>query len=198
MTTTSIESSNDDEFSETFIDDAEKRALSNPKHTFHIKCEKTNDEYTLVGRPCELSAFSFVPQNRIQIPTERTIYNSKKPESTLNPTDYDKLFNVDLSFNKKVHRCDRKHAKLLGLDRWSEEVPKSVPTLSSTIYGQKLLSIQAANTTTTTTTTKPPLQVKYSKGLEDSDRKYARIAKVKSEFYNRNGINDLKIKQESI
>ncbi len=34
------------------------------------------DEYTLVGRPCELSGFSFIPPQR-KDPPERTYFNSR-------------------------------------------------------------------------------------------------------------------------
>lgn len=171
---------NDDD---DLFNDEEKKALSNPRHTFRIKCD-CNDEYVLVGRPCELSAFSFVPANRVQVPRERTIYNSKKPATDLNPTDYDKTFNVTYTFDNKVHRCDRKHAKLHGLDRWSEEIYKQVPTLSSSVYGEKIVEI--------VDDTRKPIKVKYNnEGLESMNRKHVRIGKVKSEFYNRNGINDL-------
>ena len=98
-------------------------SLKNEKHLFQIKCS-SNDEFTMLGRPCELSSFSYVPMNRKYEPAERSIFQSKKSTLSGNMYDYDRLFTVEPNFDNKVHRCDRKHAKLLGLDAWSEEVKK--------------------------------------------------------------------------
>ena len=46
------------------------------KEQLEVSCP-TGDKYTLVGRPCELSAFSYVPTKR-QEPKERTYFNSDK------------------------------------------------------------------------------------------------------------------------
>ena len=42
-----------------------------------LNVETDTDTYTLVGRPCELSAFSFVPKER-NVQKERTVFNSEK------------------------------------------------------------------------------------------------------------------------
>lgn len=42
-----------------------------------LRVETIADNYTLFGRPCEISAFSFVPQQRNE-PAERTVFNSPK------------------------------------------------------------------------------------------------------------------------
>ena len=36
------------------------------------------DVFFLDGRPCELSAFSHVPPNRLSVPKERNCFNSEK------------------------------------------------------------------------------------------------------------------------
>ena len=41
-----------------------------------VNCEH-GDSFTLVGRPCELSSFSFVPKRRDE-PTDRTYFNSAR------------------------------------------------------------------------------------------------------------------------
>jgi hypothetical protein len=98
-------------------------SVNNEKHLFQIKCSN-NDEFMILGRPCELSAFSYVPQNRKYETAERSIFQTKKSTLSSDLYDYDRLFTVEPNFDNKVHRCDRKHAKLFGLDSWSEEVKK--------------------------------------------------------------------------
>lgn len=156
--------------------------LKNPKHLFKIKCDESNDDFEIYGRPCELSAFSFVPKNRNYEPVERSIYNSKANiDKDQNVLDYDRLFKVEYDYNNKVHRCDRKHAKLIGLDTWSEEIKKEMPSKSNHEYGKHVLKMG-----------EPEIEnVKYESNLDPPERKHVRIAKVRSEFYNRNEINDL-------
>ena len=152
--------------------------LLNSKHLFRIECE-SRDVYELLGRPCELSAFSFVPKTRVKEPIERSIYNVKSSWTK----HEDEAARQDAGgFNNKSHRCDRKHAKLNGLDVWSEEIHKNKPTKSSHEYGKRLVKPLDG---------KNPGYAYLSNYLDTPDRKYARIAKVQSEFYNRNGINDL-------
>lgn len=158
-------------------------ATNNSKYLFEIKCDHSQDEFKLLGRPCELSAFSFVPENRLYEPANRSIYNTKiSSNKHHNESGYDSVNPVfdNVGFDNRVHRCDRKHAKLHGLDVWSEEIKKSLPSKSSHEYGKHLVNVDANNSTS--------YKINY---LDPPDRRYARIAKVKSEFYNRNGINDL-------
>jgi hypothetical protein len=153
---------------------------------FNIKCTN-NDTINFTGRPCELSAFSHVPQNRLYESADRSIFNTKRSDTKeKNISDYDRLFNVKYDFDYKVHRCDRKHGtkttgRLLGLDPWSEEINKLIPTRFSHEYGKKLIKIKEHD----------PLKIKYESNLDPPDRKFTRIAIVQSDFYNRNGINDL-------
>lgn len=166
-------------------------SINNCKRLIEIKCD-SNDLYSIYGRPCELSAFSYVPQSRTSESAERSIYNSKKQDLDANRTDYDRLFTVESGFNNKVHRCDRKHAKLLGLDPWSEEIKKSLPSRNSTVYGKSLVKIPPIEAEK-----EKNIKVKYESNLDPPNRKYTRIAKVQSDFYNRNGINDL-TRQKSV
>lgn len=155
--------------------------LNNHKHLFKIKCEPSQDEFEILGRPCELSAFSFIPANRNYEPAERSIYNSKENnQKGSGQLDYDRLFNIEYGYNNKVHRDDRKHAKLRGLSSWTEEIKKEIPTKSSHEYGKHVLKLD-----------NEPAKINYESNLDPPDRKHVRIATVKSEFYNRNEINDL-------
>lgn len=132
----------------------------NKEHGIAVKTE--TDEFYLCGRPCELSAFSFVPTQRHD-PPERTAFNSRKPENP-NKT-YDRLFRKPTEYNNKLHRDDREHAKSRGLTVNNEEKIKPVPTLSSSEYGHRLQMF-----------------------ADHPDRKHVRIAHVKTEFYRRNGV----------
>lgn len=163
--------------------------LKNQKHLFKIKCDQSNDEFEIYGRPCELSAFSYVPKNRTYEPAERSIYNSKaNGKNDQNLVDYDRLFNTEYGFNNKVHRCDRKHAKLIGLDTWSEEIKKEIPTKTNHEYGKHVLKIG-----------EPEIEnVRFESNLDPPERKHVRIAKIRSEFYNRNEINDLSKEKYSL
>ncbi|CAF0722735.1 unnamed protein product [Brachionus calyciflorus] len=167
--------------------------LNNHKHLFQIKCDQSNDEFEILGRPCELSAFSYVPKNRNYEPVERSIFNSKANiDRDKNVLDYDRLFNVQYDFNNKVHRCDRKHAKLLGLDSWSEEIKKEMPSKTNHEYGKHVLKMEQEEAAAAAAATQ---KVKYESNLDPPERKHVRIAKVKSEFYNRNEINDLNMQR---
>jgi len=82
----------------------------NKEHSLMV--QTTTDTVKLHGRPCELSAFSFVPTSRND-PPERTAFNSMKPD---NPNmTYDRLFRKPEAYNDKLHRDDREHAKSRGL-----------------------------------------------------------------------------------
>uniref|UniRef100_A0A2C9K715 Uncharacterized protein n=1 Tax=Biomphalaria glabrata TaxID=6526 RepID=A0A2C9K715_BIOGL len=122
------------------------------------------DVFHLKGRPCELSAFSHIPANRHNVPKERNYFNSYS-KNCLSGSRYDRQFSIPDGYCNKIHRDDREHAKLRGLHVNDEELQKDVPTLSSTIYGQKL-----------------------SLHVDHPDRKHVRIGHVKSEFYRRNGL----------
>lgn len=163
---------------------SELRSLNNAPHTFKVKCE-SNDEFTFTGRPCELSAFSYVPGDRKYEPATRSIYNAKTHTFEGDMLTHDRLFKVDYNFNNKVHRDDRRHAKLRGLDSWSEEIQKVIPTRSNSEYGKYLVNLKQP--------IEIPLEVTYTDKLDPPQRKHVRIQKVKSEFYNRNGINDLSV-----
>ncbi|XP_030645422.1 uncharacterized protein C5orf49 [Chanos chanos] len=109
-----------------------------------------------------LSAFSFIPPRRTE-PKERTYFNSnsKAPETYL----YDCIHRRDEGYNNKLHRDDREHAKSRGLDIHAEESSRLVAVLSSSEYGRRM---------------PPPL---YKPG-----RQFVRVARIRSEFYRKNGI----------
>jgi len=50
------------------------------KETQSIHVKTDADEFVLYGRPCELSAFSYVAPNR-HLPKERTYFNVEKKVS---------------------------------------------------------------------------------------------------------------------
>ncbi|XP_061166653.1 cilia- and flagella-associated protein 90-like isoform X1 [Saccostrea echinata] len=136
-----------------------------------IKVETDSNKFTLKGRPCELSSFSFIPTERDD-PPERTVFNTPKqlvikqrekeryPRST-----YERLFRKEYGYNNKLHRDDREHAKSRGLIVNEEEKLKEVPTLSSSEYGHRLELF-----------------------VDNPDRQHVRIAHVRAEFFRRNGI----------
>ncbi|XP_025114561.1 uncharacterized protein C5orf49 homolog [Pomacea canaliculata] len=134
--------------------------MDESRQTLYVKT--VGGDYTLRGRPWEISAFSFVPTERNE-PPERTVFNSSKKEQKANDT-YNRLFRNQEGYNNKLHRDDREHAKLRGLCVNDEEKVKPVPTLASSVYG-------------------------HQKNISDPpDRKHVRIGYVKAEFYRRNGI----------
>jgi hypothetical protein len=165
--------------------DSEMNANSGNKRVlFNIKVDETQDQFKMLGRPCELSAFSFVPDNRAYESADRSIYNHKKEQAKKsnqeNLTNYDQLYQIDSNFDNKTHRCDRKHAKLHGLNVWNEEVQKVTPSKHSSDIGKLIINLQSRD----------PIKVTYKNDLDAPDRLHVRIDK-KAEFFNRNGINDL-------
>uniref|UniRef100_X1ZDB3 Uncharacterized protein n=1 Tax=Capitella teleta TaxID=283909 RepID=X1ZDB3_CAPTE len=125
-----------------------------------IEVDTGTDHFTLEGRPCELSEHSFVPKKR-DLPPERTFFNTEKKER-FSSSVFDRIFHQDYGYNQKLHRCDRSHAKSMGLLVNDEEMTKEVPSLGSTVYGFRL----------------------QQKGeIDPPDRKHVRIAQVRTEFY---------------
>ncbi|XP_002665577.1 cilia- and flagella-associated protein 90 [Danio rerio] len=108
-----------------------------------------------------LSVFSFIPPRRTE-PKEMRYFNCsiKAPERSL----YDCLHQSIEGFDNKLHRDDRKHAKARGLDIFSEESSRPAPVLCSSVYGR------------------------FSPLHYDSSRSFARVAHIRSDFYNKNGI----------
>jgi len=51
------------------------------------------------------------------------------------PSTYDRINNMDPNYDPKLHRDDRRHAKLRGLHVNHEEAVLPVPNCSSSIYG---------------------------------------------------------------
>lgn len=138
-------------------------------HTINVKTD--SDSFTLKGRTCELSAFAFVPTERNE-PPERTVFNTPKnieyehtDKDRYPKLTYDRVFRKEFGYNNKLHRDDREHAKSRGLVVNNEEKEKDVPTLSSTEYGHRIEMF-----------------------TDHPDRKHVRIARVKAEFFRRNGI----------
>ncbi|TNN16522.1 hypothetical protein EWB00_000375 [Schistosoma japonicum] len=138
--------------------------MTTPSETVCFDIISNGENFHLEGRLCSLSAFSHVSKHR-NLPRERTYFNS--PTKTYGDTCvYDLVFAKEDDFNPKLHRCDRRHDKHFGLNVNKEEETKTVPTLSSSIYGYRL-----------------------NRNIERNDRKHARIMLVESEFYRRNGID---------
>ncbi|BFZ12849.1 hypothetical protein BsWGS_15888 [Bradybaena similaris] len=129
-----------------------------------IKFVTDTDVFILRGRPCELSAYSFIPPNRKNVPKERNYFNSTKKEHYPG-SRYDRQFTNMTEYNQQIHRDDRAHTKSLGLAVYDEEAEKKVPSLSSSVYGH-WLNLHA----------------------DHPDRKHVHIGHVGSEFYRRNGV----------
>ncbi|KAF6039250.1 C5orf49 [Bugula neritina] len=101
-----------------------------------IYVKTDTDEFLLHGRPCEVSANAFVPPSR-PIDKNRNAFNVERQEK-YSTCEFDRIFNQEPGYNQYVHRCDREHAKSRGLHVHDEEKEKDVPTLASSIYGQKI------------------------------------------------------------
>uniref|UniRef100_UPI00398EA06B cilia- and flagella-associated protein 90 isoform X2 n=1 Tax=Pristiophorus japonicus TaxID=55135 RepID=UPI00398EA06B len=108
---------------------------------------------------CTLSAFSFIPERRN--PNELTYFGNKKKEVSV--LFYDQIFKVQQGYNNKIHRDDREHSRIQGLNVNAEENARIVPVLSSSHYGKR-------------------------PQLEPTNRTFVRVARVQAEFYRRNGI----------
>ncbi|KAI0217887.1 hypothetical protein LSAT2_030348 [Lamellibrachia satsuma] len=130
------------------------------KDTLVVELDE-NTVYEMKGRPCELSAYSFIPPRRTA-PKAKTYFNVDRQDRYMDNT-YNRLYQQDYGFNNKLHRCDREHAKSRGLKVIKEEESKAVPTLSSSVYGHRL-----------------------GRPLETRDMKHARVAAVQEEFYRTN------------
>ncbi|KAL5022384.1 hypothetical protein ScPMuIL_001539 [Solemya velum] len=136
--------------------------MAEPVPELHVKTD--TNQFTLRGRPCELSAYSFIPTNRGD-PANRTFYNTPDTFVNFSGSTYDRLFRKELSYNNKLHRDDREHAKSRGLTVNKEEKGKTVPSLASSEYGHRL-----------------------KRFIDKPDRQHVRIGHVRSEFYRRTGI----------
>ncbi|CAH8549434.1 unnamed protein product [Schistosoma turkestanicum] len=138
--------------------------MTSPTELPHFDVVSNGETFHLEGRLCNLSAFSHVSSHR-DLPKERTFFNSPVKKQG-NVCLYDSIFSKEDDFNPKLHRSDRIHDKLFGLNIHEEEKSKPVPSLSSSEYGHHL-----------------------NKTLENRDRQHARIMLVESQFYRRNGID---------
>ncbi|XP_066530227.1 cilia- and flagella-associated protein 90 [Hoplias malabaricus] len=109
-----------------------------------------------------LSVFSFIPPRRHE-PKERRYFNRipKAPEMY----SYDCIHWRAEGYENKLHRDDREHAKSRGLDIYNEESSRPIPVLSSSEYGRH----------------QPP-------ALYKPERQFVRVARIRSEFYRKNGI----------
>ncbi|XP_069112583.1 cilia- and flagella-associated protein 90-like isoform X2 [Argopecten irradians] len=128
-----------------------------------LDVQTDTNRFTLTGRSCEMSAYSFIPPKR-EDPPERTVFNTPKDERYPYST-YQRMFRKENGYNNKLHRDDREHAKSRGLKVNEEEKTKAVTTLSSGDYGHRL-----------------------DLHVDHPTREHVRIGHVKSEFYRRGGI----------
>jgi hypothetical protein len=129
-----------------------------------IRVKTDTDEFVLHGRPCELSAYSFVPTDR-RLPKERTYFNVDKQERYSYST-FDRQYLKDFGYDQKLHRDDREHDKARGLNVNQEEMSKPVSALSSSIYGKRV-----------------------AQAYDAPGRQFVRIAYVQTDFFRRNGTN---------
>lgn len=129
-----------------------------------VSVKTDTDEFVLYGRPCELSAFSYIAPNR-HLPKERTYFNVEKKER-YSYSNFDRQFLKDFGYDQRLHRDDREHFKARGLHVNDEEKSKDVPSLPSSLYGKRLTNIYD-----------PP------------GRQYVRIGYIETDFYRRNGTN---------
>ncbi|XP_074002972.1 cilia- and flagella-associated protein 90 [Numenius arquata] len=111
------------------------------------------------------SVFGHVPAGREGPPELSYFYRVAK---TGDVSTYDSIFNRPEGYNKKLHRCDREHAKGRGLHINEEEIARPVAVLSSSEYGRRI-----------------------NKPVEQVIREHARINLLEAEFYRKNGITCL-------
>lgn len=69
-----------------------------------LKIETGTNSYTMKGRPCELSAFSFIPTERDD-PPERTVFNTPKQVFVVLITMYTCAAVKGLFFISLLHIC---------------------------------------------------------------------------------------------
>ncbi|XP_072226553.1 cilia- and flagella-associated protein 90 [Leuresthes tenuis] len=112
--------------------------------------------------PSTLSAFSYIPPRRNE-PREMSYFNKESKASDV--TTYDQVFHQEKGFDMRLRRDDRKHWRGRGLDINQEERSRVVPVLSSSEYGRR-----------------------SAPSLYQTERQFARVACIKSEFYMKNGI----------
>ncbi|ELW70165.1 FAST kinase domain-containing protein 3 [Tupaia chinensis] len=82
---------------------------------------------------------------------------------------YDCVFKRNLSYNQKLHRDDREHAKYLGLHINEEEKERPVGVLTSSVYGKRI-----------------------NQPVEPLNRDHGRVNHVRADFYRKNDIPSLK------
>ncbi|XP_025029148.1 uncharacterized protein C5orf49 homolog [Python bivittatus] len=108
------------------------------------------------------SAFSYIPPRRKDLPEVSYFHQESKPGIV---SLYDCVFKRPISYDAKLHRCDREHAKSKGLHINDEEKKRTVPVLSSSEYGRRI-----------------------NQPVEELIRDHVRINHVRAEFYRKNGI----------
>ncbi|XP_030407541.1 uncharacterized protein C5orf49 homolog isoform X1 [Gopherus evgoodei] len=112
-----------------------------------------------------LSAFSYIPSGR-RDPQEHSYFHQEFKTGIV--STYDSIFKRPMSYNEKLHRCDREHANSRGLNINDEELARPSAVLSSSEYGRHI-----------------------NQPVEQSIRDYARINCVQAEFYRKNGVTCL-------
>lgn len=132
-----------------------------------IVVETPTDTFVLRGRPCELSAFSYVADKKRDIPAHLTYFNTGRP-SMYPPSVYDRMYLVDYGYDQSLERDDRQHSNSRGLNVNCEERARKIPALSSSMYGHGLNQEQE---------------------LDKPVRAFCRKDKIKSEFFRSNGVN---------
>ncbi|XP_075833912.1 cilia- and flagella-associated protein 90 [Microtus pennsylvanicus] len=126
---------------------------------------------TLRGKPRSLPisavpAFSYIPP-RHQEPKELSYFSRESQTGVISL--YDCVFKRRLDYNQKLHRDDREHAKNLGLHINEEEQERTVPVLTSSMYGKRI-----------------------NQPIEPLNRDYGRANHVKTDFYRKNDIPSIK------
>jgi len=134
-----------------------------------IKVDTPTDTFVLRGRPCELSAFSYIPPDRQKQTAElRTYFSVPRPPHKDRKTSsvYDRTYNLDFGYNQHLLREDRQHFNSRELYVNDEERCRTVPCLSSSLYGHRLPS-----------------------DIDPLERKHGHVEIIKSEFWRNNSVN---------
>lgn len=110
------------------------------------------------------SAYAYVPPRR-EGPKELSYFNQEIKGDHI--YTFDTVYKRPITYDAKLHRDDREHAKHKGLDIHGQEERRPVPVLASSEYGRHL---------------------KYQS--DHVTREHVRVGLVGLEFFRKNGISN--------
>ncbi|KAF7240449.1 hypothetical protein EYD10_12960 [Varanus komodoensis] len=149
------------------------------------------------------SAFSYIPPRR-KDPPELSYFHQESKEGILSL--YDCIFKRPIGYDKRLHRCDREHAKSRGL-RISDEVTSALTFLrggtrlirdcrwrsglnrcAAGLVDRKVTGLNREKARPTAVLSSSEYGRHIDQPVEELIRDHARINRVQAEFYRKNGI----------